>query len=64
MIDLLNASALSKRLKVSCATVTMWAKAGVIPAEIHEGSLYRFDETRVREALAERARKRAEGGEG
>jgi predicted site-specific integrase-resolvase len=38
-------------------TVTTWAKAGIIPSEVHEGRLYRFDEVKVSEALRERANK-------
>ena len=57
MRTLLNASQLAAALGVSVATITTWTKAGVIPAEIHEGSLYRFDEEKVRAVLRERAKK-------
>jgi len=58
MSALLNASALSKALGVSCATITAWVKKKIIPVEIHEGRVYRFDLAKVREALAERAKRR------
>jgi len=60
MSALLNASQLAKALGVSCATTTAWAKAGVIPIEIHEGRLYRFDLEKVKAALAERAARKEE----
>ena len=55
MSDLINASLLAAALGVAVATITAWAKKGIIPAEIHEGRLYRFDLARVKAALAERA---------
>jgi predicted site-specific integrase-resolvase len=58
MTPLLNASALAKALCVTCTTITAWVKKKIIPVEIHEGRIYRFDVTKVKAALAERAARR------
>jgi len=45
--------------KVTSAQVLQWHHAGVIPAEIAEGRVYRFDAAKVAKALAKRASKPA-----
>lgn len=57
---LINASKLSHELNLSVATITKWARTGVIPTAIAEGYVYRFDLTKVREALAARAAKKVD----
>lgn len=59
MSDLLTTQQLAAALNVGAQTVRDWHKAGVIPAEIAEGHVFRFNLENVREALAKRAKKGA-----
>lgn len=56
--DLLPPRRLAEILGVSPVTILEWYHAGKIPAEIAEGRIYRFDEQKVRTALAQRATKK------
>jgi predicted site-specific integrase-resolvase len=58
--NLLNPKQLSATLCVSSVTILSWYHARIIPAEIAEGRIYKFDLEKVRSALAERAQKRQE----
>ncbi|MES2658126.1 MAG: hypothetical protein V4689_05885 [Verrucomicrobiota bacterium] len=58
--QLINARDLGTALGISCQTVIRLQKSGAIPAEIAEGSTYRFDEEKVRMILRHRAAKRVE----
>jgi len=57
----LSATQIGKHLGLSYQGVLSLYKKGAIPAEVAEGRLYRFDLAKVRQALAERA-KRHKGG--
>lgn len=59
--ELITGKELAKRLGVSPSQITIWRQAGIIPAEISEGRCQRYDEDRVREVLAERARHKKGG---
>jgi hypothetical protein len=58
---LVNAQELAAIYGVTCATITAWYREGIIPAEMAEGRVYRFDTEKVRLVLRHRAAKRAEG---
>lgn len=52
-------------LRVRPQTVIGWFRAGVIPAEVATGKIFRFSLPRVRQALAQDAeRQRQEGSRG
>jgi len=53
--ETLNASGIAKAIGVTHKTVIALYEKGIIPAEIAEGRLYRFDLAKVRKALADRA---------
>jgi len=57
MSDLLTPSELAKLLRVGDTTISRWKQTGVIPAEIDEGRVVRYDPVKVRAALAERAKR-------
>jgi hypothetical protein len=48
---------LAKIYAVSSAQVLVWYHSRIIPAEVAEGRVYRFDSAKVARALAKRARK-------
>lgn len=56
---------LAKALKVTPPTVMDWWKKGIIPAEVAEGRIYRFNREKCKAALAARepvARSKKKGG--
>ena len=55
---LLTPDELGEVMGVCGATVRKWHRQGSIPAEVHEGSVIRFNERAVRAALKRRARER------
>lgn len=58
---IVNDKELAAMLGVNRATITTWYHEGIIPAEIAEGRIYRFDPEKVRLVLRHRAAKRVEG---
>lgn len=57
---LVSAKALASILGTSTIKILKWFHDGVIPAEVAEGRVYRFDPEKVRLVLRHRAAKRAE----
>ena len=57
--ELFTAGEIAQKLKTSSKTILEWFHSGLIPAEVAEGQIYRFDLAKVRAALAERAKKGA-----
>lgn len=59
-----NSRKTAEALGLSPSQISELLKAGAITAEIHEGSLIRFDVEKVRTQLRERAEKRARDASG
>ena len=53
--DLLTADQLGTILGCSAATIRKWHRQGRIPSAVNEGSIIRFEEQPVRDALKQRA---------
>lgn len=56
-LNLMNAKQLGAQLSVSAQVILGWYHAGIIPAEIAIGHVYRFDREKVAAALAEASKK-------
>lgn len=59
MSELLTPAGIAKIYGVSSKTVLRWLAAGLIPAEINEGQVIRFDADEVSAALRKNANKKA-----
>jgi len=61
MTELLTAAEMGRRLRVSAATIKLWARDGKIPRVIITPKVHRFDPEAVEAALCHRDRARGEG---
>jgi predicted site-specific integrase-resolvase len=55
MSELLTPSELGEIYKVSSKTISRWYQSGIIPAEVAQGQIIRFDREAVADALKQAA---------
>lgn len=56
----MSASETAKAIGTTSGNIMAWYRAGIIPAEVAEGKVFRFDVEKVRMILAKRAKRHQE----